>query len=159
MGPPSGDGVTWTDQVVDTGWYNPVMMAARSALVVGTGNTSLDVSRVALATDAIVQTVSGVGAVLVTPAGILDHGTGRLAPVTGSGIGAFADHGPAFAAGTVDGNRVALLVPDDVVNPGSCRSSSRTTAAPRSRARSRFPPSRPMTDRWRSAHGPTAWRS
>lgn len=154
----SSDGVTWTDHVVDTGWYNPVMTAARGALVVGTGNGALDVSRdgaawsqldmpglswvsqvaplgdnvlvtaqtdtnviarVDLATRAIVQTVSGVGPVLVTPAGILDHGTGRLAPVTGSGIGAFADHGPAFAEGAVDGNRLALLVSDDVTTPSA----------------------------------------
>ena len=43
----------------------------------------------------------------------------RLAPVTESGIGAFADHGPAFTDGAVDGNRVALLVPDDVTNPST----------------------------------------
>ena len=154
----SSDGVTWTDHAASTGWYNPVMTATRGALVVGTGNGSLDVSRdgaawsqldmpelswvsqvaplgddvlvtaetntnviarVDLATRAIVQTITGVGPVLVTPAGILDHGTGRLAPVTGSGIGAFADHAPAFADGAVDGNRLALLTPDNLTNPSA----------------------------------------
>ena len=77
------------------------------------------IARVDLATQTIAQTVSGAGPVLVTPAGILDHDTGRLAPVTASGIGTFADHGPAFAEGAVDGNRVALLVSEGGATPRS----------------------------------------
>lgn len=147
----SRDGVTWADHAVTGGWYNPVMAGTSDALVVGTANGTLAVSRaggefaqldmpgmswisqvvplgkdvlvtaqtttntiarIDLTTRKIVQTVTDAGPVLVTPAGILDHGTGKLAPVTASGIGTFADHGPAFSEGAVDGNRVVLLATD-----------------------------------------------
>lgn len=150
----SSDGVAWANHAVAGSWYNPVMAGTSDALVVGTANGTLEVSRgggewtelempgiswvsqvvplgkdvlvtaqtttnmisrVDLTTGMIAQTVLDAGPVLVAPAGILDHNTGKLAPVTASGIGTFTDHGPAFSSGSVDGNRVVLLATDGAV--------------------------------------------
>jgi len=154
----SSDGVAWTNEAVTGGWYNPVMAGTGEALVVGTANGTLTVSRsggewtqldmpgmswisqvvplgkdvlvtaqtttntiarIDLTTRKIVQTMTDAGPVLVTPAGLLDHDTGKLAPVTASGIGTFTDHGPAFSEGAVDGNRVVLLATDGAVGTTS----------------------------------------
>jgi hypothetical protein len=114
-----GDG-TWSQyNMPGMSWLSQVAPLGPDVLVTARMDTGNVIARFDLETQAIVQTVAGAGPVLVTPAGILDHGTGRLAPITASGIGAFADHGPAFADGAIDGNRVALIVPDDIASPSS----------------------------------------
>jgi len=113
----AGDG-TWTQyNMPGMSWLSQVAPLGPDVLVTARMDTGNVIARFDLATQTIVQTVPDAGPVLVTPAGILDHTTGKLAPITASGIGAFSDHSPAFADGTVDGNRVALIVPDDVAKP------------------------------------------